>query len=116
MYSTGISIGDCPACGDELYIFKTSTHKRLVKCVADDCPKKTIYGIPKAGKIEVTGIVCPKTEIPMLAIFKNIKLSGGRYKTAKHQVYFFGKSPCFDCSKRPSCIQYKELVEDYRDE
>ena len=35
MYSQ-MSVGECPECGDELYLFRTKARKKVVKCVNDD--------------------------------------------------------------------------------
>lgn len=108
-----MSIGECPECGDELYVFKTKSHKKLIKCVNDECPKKLAFGIPKKGSIEVTGLICPKNKLPVLAITPNIKLTQGKYKKDTKKTYFWTKSPCFTCNKQNSCEIRKEAQEDY---
>ena len=108
-----MSIGECPECGDELYIFKTKSHKRLVKCVNDECPKHTVFGVPKSGKIEVTGLKCPKNNYPVLAITPNIRLTKGKYKKDTKKTYFWTNSPCFACRDQNSCKIRKEALEDY---
>ena len=113
MYSQKCA-GDCPVCSDELYIFKTKSHKRLVKCVNEECPKNIIYGLPKAGTIEVTGVICPKNEFPILAIIPNLKLANKKYKSQTKRTYFWiNGQPCFSCSKQDRCEALKEVKEDY---
>jgi ssDNA-binding Zn-finger/Zn-ribbon topoisomerase 1 len=87
MYSQ-MSIGKCPECGDELYLFRTKSRKKVVKCVNDDFPKQFAYGVPKSGKIEVTGFKCPKNNLPVLAIIPNIRLAQGKYKKNTKGIYF----------------------------
>ena len=112
MYSQ-MSIGECPECGDELYVFRTKSRKKVVKCLNDDCPKQLAYGVPKSGKIEVTGLKCPKSNLPVLAIIPNIRLAQGKYKQNTKGIYFWTNSPCFTCREQNSCEVRKEAKEDY---
>ncbi|MHA1585277.1 MAG: hypothetical protein ACTSWL_08480 [Promethearchaeota archaeon] len=113
MYSTQINVGDCPFCGDELYIFKTKSRKRLVKCINEDCPKEYVYPIPKSGKVEVTGGICPKNNLPILAIIPNLVVATGKYRKRKKSTYFWTDGPCFSCSKQSKCENLAEIKEDY---
>jgi ssDNA-binding Zn-finger/Zn-ribbon topoisomerase 1 len=110
------SLGECPVCGDELFVFRTRSRKRLAKCVNDECPNPPIFGIPKSGSIEVTGEVCPKNGFPLIAIVPNLRLTQGRYKSQIKKTYFWTNGPCFTCSKQDRCDILKELCEDYLDD
>lgn len=105
-------LGDCPLCGDEIYMFKTASHKRLAKCINEDCGK-TVYPLPKRGTIELTASLCPISQLPVLAIIPNLRLSKGNYRRQESKVYFWVTKPCFSCSKVDSCSLRKELQEDY---
>ena len=113
MITTSKNIGECPECGDELYIFKTRSHKRLVKCINEDCEHPTIYPVPQRGKVECTGYLCPVHNLPILAIVPNLKLHTGRYQQQRKKTYFWTKNPCFTCRKYSKCDLIQELQDDY---
>ncbi len=52
-------IGTCPICESILFLYKTSNYKRFVKCEACGIS----YPVPKRGKIEISGLNCPKSNI-----------------------------------------------------
>lgn len=105
------TIGECPACGDELYVFRTYTRKRCAKCINPDCD----YGIPlpARGSIEETGLLCPKEKMQILAIIPHLRLKGGRYQAQESKIYFWVNRPCFACPQRNQCKPWKEVSEDY---
>ena|SRR6056297_1763017 len=105
-------VGVCPTCGDELYIFKTRSRKRFIKCINDHCEYNG-YGIPKSGSLEVTGLICPKYNVPVLAVLKYLKLPRGRFKRDPKKSYFFTKRPCFTCFEQDKCEVLKEAKLDY---
>ncbi len=113
MKSTQKCIGECPSCGDELYIFKTRNYKRLVKCINETCPEQFAYGIPKKGKIEITGIQCPKFKLPLLAVIPINFIAKGKFRPQEKHVFFWTKSPCFTCSSRSTCSELNEAIDDY---
>ena len=110
------SLGECPVCGDELFVFRTRSRKRLAKCVNDDCPNPPIFGMPKSGSIEVTRERGPQKEFPLIAIVPNLRLTQGRYKPQTKKTYFWTNGPCFTCSKQDRCEILKELREEYLDD
>ena len=93
-------IGICPNCECSLIMYKTSNYKRFVKC--DACG--TSYAVPKRGKIECSGLTCPKTEFPLLIIERKGQKS-----------YFWADSPCFDCLEQGSCLPIRELIKEFED-
>lgn len=107
------SIGECPECGDEIYIFRTASRKRYAKCVNEECPKEYSFPLPSKGKIEVTGILCQKYSVFLLAIIPNLRLSKGRYVRQEKKTYFWTSAPCFTCREQSHCSQLNEAQEDY---
>ena len=105
-------LGDCPICGDEIYLFKTRQHKRYAKCINESCGK-TAYPLPKRGSIEPTGCICPKNHLPVLAIVPKLHLSCGNIRRQESKVYFWTDGPCFSCGNRVDCKIWKELKDDY---
>ncbi len=129
MRSTEIYIGDCPYCGDELFIFKTKSRSRLAKCINTECPAEYVFGIPKKGTIEVTALYCPKpiptykgnkpligSQIQLLAIIPNEYIKSGTFRTQKKKTYFWATKPCFTCSRRSTCSPLLEGKEEFLDE
>jgi ssDNA-binding Zn-finger/Zn-ribbon topoisomerase 1 len=115
MHSIAITIGDCPHCGDEIYLFKTRSNKRLAKCVNEQCPKKLAYPLPHAGKIECTHEICPQSQLPLLVVIPNMKLTHGRIKANRKQLYFWADRACFGCSKNRQCKILKDMQIEYQD-
>jgi hypothetical protein len=113
MYSTELCIGECPYCGDELYVFKTRNRKKLARCISDECPKKYIFPVPSKGSLEVTGLICEKKNLPILAIIPNMKIKAGVYKPQNKNTYFWTDTACFACPKQHQCPQLKELEDEY---
>jgi ssDNA-binding Zn-finger/Zn-ribbon topoisomerase 1 len=113
MFTTCENIGECPLCGDELYIFRTKNRKRLVKCINEDCDPPTIYPVPSRGKIECTGYKCPEFNLPILAVVPNLRLRTGQYQSQTKKTYFWTKKPCFTCKNYSKCELVIELQEDY---
>lgn len=105
-------LGDCPACSDEIYLFKTRQHKRYAKCINESCGK-TSYSLPKQGSIEPTGCQCPKNRLPVLAVIPKLHLANGNVRRQKSKSYFWTDGPCFSCGKRKECEIWKDLIEDY---
>ncbi|MBD3352679.1 MAG: hypothetical protein GF364_14425 [Candidatus Lokiarchaeota archaeon] len=93
--------GDCPECGDELTIYRSSRGGRFIKCENPECDFS--YPLPRSGKIEVTYATCPKTKLPIILITKS---------TSKHR-YFWVNGPCFNCYEGARCKPMKELKEEY---
>ena len=104
--------GECPDCGDEMYVHKTKSYKRFVKCINPECGE-TGYGIPKRGSIESTGLVCPRSNVPLLAVVKYTKIPGRRFVKNPDKVYFYSDRPCFACPDVDSCEVRKEAELDY---
>ena len=113
MITTSKNIGECPVCGDELYIFKTKSYKRLIKCINEECDPATIYPVPQRGKLECTGLICPKHHLPILAVVPNVKLHTGKYQQQRKKTYFWTKGPCFTCKQQSKCAQLLELQDEY---
>ena len=113
MHCTSINVGECPGGGDELYIFRTQSRKRLIKCINEECNNPTIYPVPHRGKIECTGYICPENNLPILAIVPNLRLRTGQYQSQKKKTYFWTKKPCFSCRTQSKCDLVQELQEDY---
>jgi ssDNA-binding Zn-finger/Zn-ribbon topoisomerase 1 len=113
------SIGDCPDCGEELWVMKFKTGGRIAKCVNENCPQKTAYALPKKGKLERTGDLCPKSHVMILAVIPQLKLAARgslRFKAQEKKTYFWAKEPCFACSQQNRCAPLKELKEEYLEE
>ncbi len=105
-------VGECPVCGDEMYVHKTKSYKRFVKCINPECDGEG-YGIPKRGSIECTTLTCPRSRVPLLAVVKYTKIPGRRFIKNTDKVYFFAKRPCFACPGVDSCKVRKEAELDY---
>ena len=93
-------IGTCPQCECSLMIYKTKNYKRFVKC--DVCGIS--YALPKAGKIEGSGLRCPKSGFPILIIQKK-----------GQRCYFWADGPCFDCIDASSCEPMNALIKEFED-
>lgn len=104
-------IGSCRICGDDLYLMRTKSHHRLVKCLNEDCDMaKKPYFLPKAGQIEPMGETCPLDGYPIVKIVPilHTKITT---KALKKQTYYWAKGPCFACKKM--CDVVKEwMIED----
>lgn len=111
MKSMQQTVGECPQCGDELYVFRTYSYKRFAKCINPDCQYS--YPLPSKGSIEETGVCCPQSAVQILAIIPNIRLTRGRYQAQENQTYFWANRPCFTCPSRNQCANWKEVKEDY---
>jgi hypothetical protein len=113
MRSEDTILGDCPTCGDPIYLFRTKAGSRVARCVNDDCEKKLFYPLPKAGQLEVLGEKCPLWELPIVLIVPNLKLMKDKYKQEKDRAYCWANKPCFACSKKSTCKPIKEILESY---
>jgi ssDNA-binding Zn-finger/Zn-ribbon topoisomerase 1 len=111
----GKLIGDCPICGDELYIFHTKTNRRLIKCINDKCPKHILYPIPHSGSINTTGLKCQKARFPLLLITPHLKLRH-RIKDDTKRLYFWAAEPCFNCSLQSRCSTLIEAKKEFCEE
>ena len=107
------SLGECPYCGDELVIIKTSTMNRLAKCLNDNCPKKFTYPLPKRGLIEITGSMCPKTQVPVIIIIPQLRVNTGRIKAENEKSYCWAQGPCFSCKEFRRCPINLDLLDEY---
>ena len=107
-------IGTCPHCGDDLAVFKTNQYKRFVKCLNDECVDSA-YPLPRKGSFEVSGEICPKTHLPVLAFVPQTPRAGTK-GTYRKKTYFWAKGPCFACFDRSHCAVWQELNEDYNDD
>ncbi len=93
-------IGTCPICESILFLYKTSNYKRFVKCEACGIS----YPVPKRGKIEISGLNCPKSNMPLLIIEKK-----------EGKSYFWAAEPCFNCLTRSSCESVQLLIKEFEE-
>ena len=105
------SIGDCPKCGDDLVMLHTPSHKRIAKCLNDQC--KEIYALPRRGSIRLSGEVCPLTHHPVLIIIPNLHVNETRFHLQYQQAYTWAQGPCFTCPKFSSCAIVQMIKEEY---
>lgn len=111
MKSLQVCIGECPQCGDDLYVFRTYSHKRCAKCANEDC--EFGFALPGKGTIEATGVVCPESALQILAIVPNLKLQRGNYRRQEKRIYFWTDKPCYACRKKSVCQAFADVHEDY---
>lgn len=109
MRSLQLIIGDCPTCGDNLYVFLTNSHKRLAKCINEHCPKQTAYGLPHAGALDPMDAVCPQSQLPIIRVTPKLFLQKGFIKKQTRQAYYFTNKPCFTCPANSKCPALLEL-------
>ena len=107
------SLGECPICGDELVLIKTSSANRMAKCLNDHCPKKFTYPLPKRGQIEVTGSICPKTFIPLIVIIPLLRVNNTRIRAEYSKAYCWTQGPCFSCRDQKKCGVHIEILDEY---
>lgn len=112
MRSLRQTVGECPKCGDELYVMKTHSRKRFAKCVNEDCSYS--FGLPSRGSFEETGVICPVHGVEIIAIIPNLKLKHGNYRKQEKQTFFWASRPCFACNQRSKCAFWDELKEVYQ--
>lgn len=126
MFSTGMNIGDCPFCGDEVIIFKTKSRSRVAKCINEDCPVHFAYGVPKKGDLEITALFCtkpipslkgqsaqPNAKIPILAVGPKQYIKSGTFRSQTKKIFFWTRGPCFVCSQRSKCVELAEAKEEF---
>ena len=113
MRSEDTILGDCPFCGDPIYLFRTKAGSRIGRCVNDECEKKLLYPLPKAGHLEVTSDICPLSSLPIVLIVPNLKLTKDKFKQEKDRAYCWVNKPCFNCSKKGTCQPMREVLEAY---
>jgi len=106
------TIGDCPLCGDMLGIIQTKAHKRFVKCLNENCGK-TAYPLPHTGGLEKTGLVCPLSKLPVLAVTPKLYIKNGKARAQEKKTYFWALGPCFGCRKQSTCPVLLELQDEY---
>ena len=111
MRSMSKCIGECTECGDEVYVFRTRSHKRFAQCVNEECNES--FPLPSKGSIEETGLDCPITGTQIIAVVPNIRLSRGNFKQQTKKTYFWAKKPCFTCPDQYSCEALKDAKNDY---
>ena len=115
MKNTAEIIGSCPLCGDDLYMLRTKSGSRLVKCLNEDCVMAIKpYFLPKAGHIEPMGEECPINQYPVIKITPLLHTKSV-IRPLKKQTYYWAKGPCFACKK--ICANVKEwMLEDNPEE
>jgi ssDNA-binding Zn-finger/Zn-ribbon topoisomerase 1 len=91
-------IGECPNCGCTLIMYKTSNHKRFVKC--EGCGIS--YPVPKWGKIHSSALLCPMRSYPILIV-----------KKSNSKAYFWTDRPCFDCMHSDKCEEVQSLIQEF---
>ena len=87
-------IGICPNCDCSIFIYKTNNYKRFAKC--EICGFS--YPLPKRGSIEISALVCPEKNVPLLIVEKK-----------DQKAYFWADQPCFGCVHVDSCEPIKDL-------
>ncbi|UYP48511.1 hypothetical protein NEF87_004796 [Candidatus Lokiarchaeum ossiferum] len=126
MISTELNIGDCPYCGDEMFVFRTQSRSRMAKCINECCPAQFGYGIPKKGNLEITALFCPKpipsrkglepqphSHIQLLAVIPKQYIKTGTFRSQSKKTYFWTMGPCFTCSQRSTCEALAEAKEEF---
>ncbi|MHA1149364.1 MAG: hypothetical protein ACTSR8_14100 [Promethearchaeota archaeon] len=93
-------IGICPNCECSLSIYKTKNYKRFAKCEICDIS----YPLPKSGTIDNSALICPKSQFPILVIFK---------KNGSKKAYFWADKPCFTCTESDRCTPIMELKQEF---
>ncbi len=126
MISTEMNLGDCPFCGDEVFVFRTQSRSRVAKCINEDCPVNFAYGVPKKGTLEQTALFCPKlilslkgvspqpgAQIQLLAVVPNQYIKRGTFRSQTKKTFFWTRGPCFTCSLRSKCKALAEAKEEF---
>ena len=103
------SFGECPFCGGNLYLMRSKTGGRYIKCGEVSCsgsPDMQMednslrfkpsfsYPIPRSGKIIKSGYFCEKHNLPVLVIVKG---------KPKNMLFYWVKGPCFVCPESGKC-------------
>lgn len=91
-------IGTCPNCDCSIAIFKTNNYKRFAKC--EVCGLS--YALPKAGSINNSALLCPRSGLPLLIVEKK-----------EHKAYFWTDQACFNCIEYDKCETIKELISEF---
>lgn len=93
-------LGECPECGDQLIMFKTSSYKRFAKCESF----KNSYPLPKRGNIHNSMLCCPVKGYPILIVQKS-----------NSKAYFWADKPCFNCFNSDKCEQVQSLIQEFEE-